>query len=821
MAGRGEVLQAAISIAGVIDPSLGKATSSAIGSLEKINLKSLATKAAIAGGAIAITKAAIEAGKQLYNLGTEFDENYKKIRVATGATGEALNGLKDDFRTVMKQVPNSMDEVSTAIGDYNTRLGLSGTSLQNISVQALNVSQMLGEDLSTVIENSSQAFKNWNLSSEQMGSAMDYIFKVSQSTGVGFSELMSRMQSSGAVLQNVGFSFEQSAALIGQVDKAGLNTAEVLKGLKKGLGNVAKKGQDANKVFLKYFDTIKNTKDENEALTKATEIFGSATAVTMTKAIRSGIIDVSEFQKQLSESSETINGAAQETYTLSQKMDILKNNVQTALEPLATKLVDIANKCFPYVLQTFEMIAPVIESVAGKIAPYFDKAFAMIQPILEKIPSVVQTIISNSQVAISAVMPFVQSVWSSLQPMIALFISTIQSILPVIISIGSTFINEVIPPISSFIALVLDLGSKLVSVLMPVIQVVASVITGALGGALSSAGNILNSFLTVIGNVVSFITNVFTGQWAAAWQNVKNIFTSVASGLASAFKAPINFIIGGINGFIRGINRIKIPDWVPGVGGKGFNISTIPMLATGGIADGMAIAGEAGKEAVISLGTKDKKDALKTWVDAGKQLGQLNNDPQHPLDYAKNGTSGFVNNPTFVGRDERDIVISFQERYRNQNIDLWQYAGRQLGALNQNSIKSMNALQGLPRFAQGGHTNGVSIAGEAGRETVISYDPAYRDKNIGYWMNAGKQLGLLKDGSNDIPDLNSYVNETTDNSTTTYDFSGLVYAPNITYTSDKVTEEDKEKLKEVLKSDKEEFYDFIQELLEEREIDKF
>ena len=42
-------------------------------------------------------------------------------------------------------------------------------------------------------------------------------------------------------------------------------------------------------------------------------------------------------------------------------------------------------------------------------------------------------------------------------------------------------------------------------------------------------------------------------------------------------------MINGINLFLRGLNKIKIPDWVPGVGGKGFNIPEIPRLATGGV----------------------------------------------------------------------------------------------------------------------------------------------------------------------------------------------------------------------------------------------
>lgn len=68
---------------------------------------------------------------------------------------------------------------------------------------------------------------------------------------------------------------------------------------------------------------------------------------------------------------------------------------------------------------------------------------------------------------------------------------------------------------------------------------------------------------------------------SGAWDNVKNIFSNIASGLGNIFKSPINFIIGAINGFIRGLNKIKIPDWVPGIGGKGFHINEIPKLKVG------------------------------------------------------------------------------------------------------------------------------------------------------------------------------------------------------------------------------------------------
>lgn len=52
------------------------------------------------------------------------------------------------------------------------------------------------------------------------------------------------------------------------------------------------------------------------------------------------------------------------------------------------------------------------------------------------------------------------------------------------------------------------------------------------------------------------------------------------------------------------------------------------------------------------------------------------------------------------------------------------------------------SLPTIPMLAAGGFTNGVSIAGEAGTEAVISFDPAYRSANIQTWQQAGQMLGV-------------------------------------------------------------------------------
>lgn len=116
-------------------------------------------------------------------------------------------------------------------------------------------------------------------------------------------------------------------------------------------------------------------------------------------------------------------------------------------------------------------------------------------------------------------------------------------------------------------------------------------------------GPIINSLEVIFMGLTNFISGVFSGNWRRAWFGVRQIFESIVSGLSHIFKAPLNFMIDGINKFLSGIGKIKIPDWVPGVGGKGFSIPRIPRLAKGGIVSASTIAniGEAGTEAVIPL----------------------------------------------------------------------------------------------------------------------------------------------------------------------------------------------------------------------------
>lgn len=365
----GKELKALVSITGKVDPSLNKAISSASGSMNNFGnvAKTVSKVAAVAVTAVAA--ASVAAGKALIDVGNDFKAAQNTIRIGTGATGQDLQDLYSTMKDVYKSVPTTLEDASNVIADYNTRLGLTGTALQGLSTQAIQVSKMLGEDVTSVVEESSQAFQQWHLSSEQMGDAMDYIFKVSQSTGVGFTQLMSNMQQYGAQLQELGYSFEDAASLMGQLDKAGVNTNEVLAAMKKSVTAMAKEGKSASQGMKEYTDAIKNAGTETEAVSIAAQVFGTRAASTMSAAIRNGTLDVEGLTAALKSSSETINSAAWDTYTFADKWQLVKQNLETAIEPLATSLVDALAAAMPYITDVVQDLAPKIEEWAANLGP--------------------------------------------------------------------------------------------------------------------------------------------------------------------------------------------------------------------------------------------------------------------------------------------------------------------------------------------------------------------------------------------------------------------------------------------------------------------
>ena len=474
----GKTMQAVVNLAGSIDPSLGKAIEQAQKKISGLNVKALAVGAAVGGIAVATGKAVIEAGKYMKDLGASFDDAADAIRIGTGATGDALDGLLDDFDAVYKSVPTTMEDASKAIADYNTRLGLTGPQLQEISKQAIQVSDMLGDDLGSVIEESSQAFQQWNIDADDMGGAMDYIFKVSQSTGMGFTDLMADMQKFGPQLQEMGYSFETASALMGQLDKAGVNTDEVLGAMKKSVATLAKEGISASDGLAMYYEKIKNAGTAAEAASIASEIFGTRAGSTMAAAIRDGSLAVADLTAELQENGETIAGAADDTYDFAERLQVMKQGLEVALKPMANTVFDGLNKFMPTLQKLMEQITPAISKAVEAAAPFVDEFLTGAANALEDVLPLISQLAAD-------LLPVLTQLMSTLLPPLLNLVQTLTPLLTPLLSI--------LEPIASVLGTIVGWVSKIVSFGSGVISKIAGLFGGG-GGSASVSGYATGGF---------------------------------------------------------------------------------------------------------------------------------------------------------------------------------------------------------------------------------------------------------------------------------------------------------------------------------------
>ncbi len=296
----------------------------------------------------------------------------------------------------------------------------------------------------------------------------------------------------------------------------------------------------------------------------------------------------------------------------------------TIIESVLSVLVDVINQLLPLVMQIIEAVLPVLLQLVQALLPIITQIVDAVLPVLIQLINTILPIITQ---IISAVLPVLVQILNALTPILNMVISLLQPILNLIISLVTPILNLIMTAITPLIEIFTTLISSILQPIMPILSAVANVITSVLGAAIQAIQPIIQGLTSVFQGLIDFITGVFSGSWSQAWNGVVQVFGGLWDSLVGIVKAPINAVIGLINKAIGALNGISvtIPDWVPVVGGNtfGINIPTIPMLAAGGFTDGVSIAGEAGMEAVISFDKRYRSENVAIWEKAGQMLGTL------------------------------------------------------------------------------------------------------------------------------------------------------------------------------------------------------
>ena len=383
------------------------------------------------------------------------------------------------------------------------------------------------EDINQMID---QGFNPLTIIAEQTGESMaDLRDRVSEG-GVSFQEIAGAFQTA----TSEGGTFYQS------MDKASETTNGKISTLKDGfntaLGSMTESllpfVTEAVEGLTKVADWFSNL-DENGKRTVLT-LAGIALAIGPVSSAIGGLIKIGSGIKTL-------------------VATIKSWNVVTKLMTAAQAALNLVMSMNPITLIIIAIVAliAIIVLLWTKCEWFRNGVMTVINAIWSVIQSIAQFIMNIFTTVFNVVSSVFNAIWNVIKSVFGFIWSLIQSYVNFWLSVWNTIFNVV---------------STVLTTIWNTIKTVFNFIWGIISG-------VINSIVSAFNKVANVVKSVFT--------KVKNAISTLFKGVVNIIKAPINGLIGLINGVIKGLNKIKLPDWVPGIGGKGINIPLIPKLATG------------------------------------------------------------------------------------------------------------------------------------------------------------------------------------------------------------------------------------------------
>ena len=193
------------------------------------------------------------------------------------------------------------------------------------------------------------------------------------------------------------------------------------------------------------------------------------------------------------------------------------------------------------------------------------------------------------------------------------------------------------------------------NIIKTVLEAVAAFFVGIWNGLLDAVLTVWGWIVTAVEfyinlalGIIRTVLGWITGAWDSVWNGLSTTVSTIWDTIVGAIKGGINTAIGLLNGFIGFINgiefHINIPDWVPVIGGKGFDFNGLNLPTLGYLAMG----GPVGTSGLYTVGERGREDV---WLPKGARVM-----PAHASANRSSGASITVNvqsnaDPVAIGRE--------------------------------------------------------------------------------------------------------------------------------------------------------------------------
>ena len=533
----------------------------------------------------------------------EVDEALDTIATKTGATGKDMEAFEGTFKNLANKVPADLQEIGDAVGEVNTQFGLTGKALEDASENIIKFAKINGQDISQASIQAKQAMSALGVEGKDLDKVLDAVTKTAQDTGQGTDKLFDALVRGAPQLKSLKLDFAQATALMGNLEKSGIDTGKTMSYMSKAQVAFAKDGKGLSEGLKDLQKQLDGAGSDTEKLNIASKYFGTKGATFMLDAINRGALDFKSFANAAELAKGSVSATFDETLDPIDNFKKLFNGLKMAGADLFNASAGIWGPLLEKAIGKVQQLTKWFEGLSDKqkqnIVKWLGMAAAM-GPMLVgfgkvfKLAGKVNFKLFDFAKAVGKAGGITK--WfggTGIGKMVGGFAKLSKFAGKGALSIGKFVVGlgpvgwAIMAVVAAIILLIVNWKK-----IKPVVVKVINAVVNKFNHFKEVAGNVFNHIIEVIKgfiegaktlfkSIISFITGTFLGAWNSAWNGVVGAFKSIFGGVKTLVKSVMNGVISFINRGIGGLNKIQVPDWVPLAGGKGINIPLIPQLAKG------------------------------------------------------------------------------------------------------------------------------------------------------------------------------------------------------------------------------------------------
>lgn len=480
------------------------------------------------GLTVGVTAPLMALGALALKASADVGGGMKQIALQTGETGKTLESLQTSFKTVFTSVPVDAAAASEAVITLHSKLGLIGPTLDNLAIKLANLSKLTKADLPALAGQVADLSNQFGLTSEQGSAATDVIYKIAQATGQAadpaFTQLLGTIKQVTPEAKAMGFSLGETAFVVAELGKVGAPAEVFFNALNKAMMVAKKEGGDAKTIFTGWVEEIKKSSDP---LATATKLMGAdglgKSAIDFVNAVKTGNLDWGKYLDLLKQSPDAINKTAEANRSFGDSMTLVKNKIETALQPLGSAI----NLVMTDALKDLD---PVINKV-GDVGKAFDQLPMSVKKTVVVIGAVAAAV-GPALVTVATLGSSIAQMATAAVPMFTRIAGSVagfaQSIILLPVTLGKIVVHAA-EGVVHFAKWAIEAGKTVVHMAEIAVKHIVSIVTSAARVAGHFAESAASA-LSMVGSLAKTAVSMAAGAVSSA-MSAGSLISSVASSL--------------------------------------------------------------------------------------------------------------------------------------------------------------------------------------------------------------------------------------------------------------------------------------------------